>query len=189
MIAAFEKGIRFQCTRCGECCRSLRSDLPLSPRDVSRISRHLGLSIGRFVRRYGRHVRETIAYPGGVLEAPQIFLRVPPSGRCTFLRGNECVLQSVKPEVCARSPLVGYVAEDRSAWKRAKEMCPGIGRGPWYSRRAIMRILNHERAEEEREARQLRRHGWNLGRMLRAALPSPTRRRLTLTSRDLEGSS
>ena len=153
---------------------------------MRRISRHLGLSIGRFVRRYGRHVRETITYSGGIMLVSSIFLRVPRSGQCVFLQGDDCALQSVKPAVCARSPFVGYVAGDPRAWKRALAICPAIGRGARYSKRAISRLLEHERLEEEEDMRRLRRRGWSLGRALGAALPAPVQRALRLSSRDLQ---
>src|SRR5690606_33730801 len=46
-----EKGVRYVCQRCGNCCR-WPGEVPLSDAEVMRISRYLGMEEDDFVERY-----------------------------------------------------------------------------------------------------------------------------------------
>jgi Fe-S-cluster containining protein len=182
MIAAFRRGVRFQCTRCGECCTRLRGNVPLSSTDVRRISRQLGLSIRSFVDAYGLHVVDRVHVGGRVLDIPSIELRVPRSGTCVFLdEERRCAIQDVKPSVCDRTPFVGYVAEGSArAWREASSYCPGIGVGKRYTPSRIGRLLQREAVAEEAEIDAILASGGDLGRVLRTELPPPLVRETTI---------
>jgi uncharacterized protein len=175
MIQAFRRGVRFHCTECGECCKRLTADLPLSHADVRRISAHLRVSVRAFVTRYCRHRVEVVRHGGTVTRVPSISLRAPASGRCAFLDdAGRCGIQAVKPLVCAHSPFVGYVAEGApSVWARARAYCPGVGVGRRWSRRAIEGLLRRERKLEDDDIREAAAHHGDLEAVFATKLPPP----------------
>lgn len=189
MIAAFRRGVRFECTRCGECCTRLRANLPLTSTDVRRISAHLGLTIRSFVETYGVHAVDRVHLRGTTLDIPSIELRVPANGTCVFLDAERrCTIHEVKPAVCERTPFVGYVAEGgATAWNEAVSYCPGIGIGPRYSPARIRRQLREEAASDEAEIDLIIRNGSDLDRVLQARLPAPQVRETTIEEGDLHG--
>jgi len=187
MIQAFEEGVRFGCTQCGECCTRLKSDIALSHDDVTRISRHLGLSVQTFVRDHGVHFVAVIRQPGRALELPLVALRVPKSGRCVFLDGSgRCSIHEVKPFLCSHSPFMAYVAEGApSVWQEAVSYCPGVGRGDRYDREQIARSLGEERDLEEEDFARLEEHEGDLERIFGTRLPERVVLEVSLASEDV----
>jgi Fe-S-cluster containining protein len=174
VIDAFRRGLRFRCTRCGECCARLDGDIPLSTTDVRRISAHLGLAVRDFVDRYAVHVVDRVGAGEDAVDVPSLELRVPASGRCVFLGDDaRCAINDVKPLVCARSPFVRYVAEGGPQAWAAAAYCPGLGTGERYSARRIARLLDEEAALDAAELERVARAGGDLGRVLGAPLPPP----------------
>ena len=191
MIAAFRRGVRFRCTRCGECCTRLSANLPLSARDVRRISAHLRMSVRSFVAAYGLHVVDRVRHRGGVIDIPSIELQVPASGTCVFLDSErQCAIQAVKPSGCARTPVGEYVAGGSPArWQGALSYWPGIGLGERYPRARIERLLREEMASEAAEIDAIVRSGGDLARLLRTQLPPPLVRETTTTGGERHGTS
>jgi len=126
----YENGLRFSCTRCGNCCRNhgAYTYVYLAPRDVSAIARHLGLGEGAFVARYCQ------------VEDGWTSLRMD-SPACPFLEpGNTCAIYPVRPKQCATWP---FWKENlaRSTWEgEVKADCPGIDEGELHPREEIERI-------------------------------------------------
>jgi Fe-S-cluster containining protein len=184
MIAAFEDGVRFGCMQCGKCCALLRSDIALSHHDVTRISGNLGLSAHAFIKNYGVYLVNVIRQAGRILKLPCVALRVPKSERCAFLDGsNRCSIHKVKPFICSHSPFIAYVAEGAaSVWKEALSYCPGIGRGEWYDRNRISRLLREERDAEQEDFKRLEECEGDLERVFDTRLPKPVIREIRLPS-------
>jgi Fe-S-cluster containining protein len=126
----YENGLRFSCTRCGNCCRNhgAYTYVYLAPRDVSAIARHLGLEEGVFVARYCQ------------IEDGWTSLRMD-SPACPFLEpGNTCAIYPVRPKQCATWPFWKENLE-RSTWEgEVKADCPGIDKGELHPREEIERI-------------------------------------------------
>jgi Fe-S-cluster containining protein len=81
------------CQRCTACCR-WPGQVRLTEAEITRIAAFLEISEHDFIQRYTRlqHDRRGLA----LLEKP--------SGACCFLIGNECSIQSVKPQQCRDFP-------------------------------------------------------------------------------------
>lgn len=126
----YEKGLRFSCTRCGNCCRNhgAYTYVYLTGRDVSAIALHLGIAEQAFLDTYCQ------------LEDGWVSLRMD-SPACPFLReGNTCGIYPVRPKQCATWP---FWKENlrRATWQGdVKADCPGIDRGELHSREEIERI-------------------------------------------------
>ena len=126
----YANGLRFSCTRCGNCCRN-HGDYAyvyLAPADVSAIARHLGLEPRVFLKDYCQ------------AEDGWVTLRMD-SPACPFLQeGRTCAIYPVRPKQCATWPFWTENLE-RATWENdVARDCPGIGQGELHSRSEIERI-------------------------------------------------
>ncbi len=84
---------KFHCTCCGKCCTH-REDILLNPRDVYNMSRELGMSPEKLVKKYCE------VYAGEDSRVP--IVRVKPKGhvkRCPLLKDRKCMVHKSKPSV------------------------------------------------------------------------------------------
>lgn len=111
-------GLRFECTRCGACCRR-PGWVYFSPEEIRAASGHLGIGVKTFRRRWIRKL-------GDGIEA----VEVPEGSTCPFLdEDNECIIQEVKPGQCVAYPFWIEILEERRGWEKEALFCEGIGRG------------------------------------------------------------
>ena len=126
----YSNGLRFTCTRCGNCCKNHGdyTHVYLAPADVSAIALHLGLHPREFLETYCK------------AEDGWVVLRMD-APACPFLEdGNRCGIYPVRPKQCATWP---FWTENlsRAAWEGpVKRDCPGIDHGELHTRAEIERI-------------------------------------------------
>jgi Fe-S-cluster containining protein len=125
--------LRFSCQRgCTRCCE-VTGYVYLSPADSRNIARYLGTTVAAFERQYvyrTRHLRR---------------LRKPRGAQCHFLRDGGCSIHVVKPVQCRLFPFWPDLIEERAAWRRTAEYCPGIGQGQLVQIGEAMQIANEMR--------------------------------------------
>lgn len=98
-------GRRFECTRCGECCR-WGGVVRLEPGDMEALAAHLRMDLEGFKGRYTR--------PDG----GHVVLRDKDGDTgCIFLRGNECGVYEARPRQCREFPI------------EYDSRCPGFRKG------------------------------------------------------------
>ena len=128
----YHKGLRFECTGCGNCCRNHGdySYVYLAEADVRAIAAHLGLEREAFLERYCQE------------EDGWISLRMDRPA-CPFLtEANRCAIYPVRPKQCVAWPFWKENLE-RATWEGpVKECCPGIGSGPLHTAQEIERIAD-----------------------------------------------
>ena len=97
-----------------ECCRDL--DLALSPYDVLRLKRRLGLSSGEFMRRYALVGMEDGA------AFPICRLAMVDDGRasCVFVRPEGCSVYADRPAACRAYPLARGVSLEADGGARER---------------------------------------------------------------------
>jgi Fe-S-cluster containining protein len=85
--------IFYECQRCTACCR-WPGQVRLSVEEISRLAAFQGVSESDFIQRFTRlrHDRQGLA------------LQEKANGECVFLEGNDCAVQSVKPQQCRDFP-------------------------------------------------------------------------------------
>lgn len=86
--------------------------------DLKLAARFLGMAEDKFEARY---VYRT---------AHMMRLRKPRDGQCHFLSETGCGIHPAKPTQCRTFPFWPELVEDRQAWDKTAEYCPGIGAGP-----------------------------------------------------------
>lgn len=94
-----DEQFKFGCTMCGKCCIN-REDILLSPRDIYRMSKELGISTEDLFKQYCE------TYVGTDSRIP--IVRLQPRGsvkRCPLLKNRKCMVHRAKPAVCAMFPI------------------------------------------------------------------------------------
>ena len=126
----YSKGLRFECTQCGNCCRNHGeyTYVYLTTSEVGAIAKHLGLSRARFLERYCLE------------EDGWVTLRMDEPA-CPFLGEDaRCQIYPVRPKQCATWP---FWTENlkRSTWEGpVKDCCPGLDQGPLVPAEEVERI-------------------------------------------------
>lgn len=129
--AWYHKGLRFNCTACGECCRN-HGDYTyvyLTERELEAIPAFLGISREEFLRRHC--TKEPGQWPTLRMDQPA----------CPFLGAdNLCRIYPVRPKQCATWPFWEENLVEQT-WKGpVAECCPGIGQGPLVPAEEVERI-------------------------------------------------
>jgi len=124
----FDKGIFFECRRCGACCTGEPGIIYVDNGDVLRIARHLGLPATRFIKAH--------LYPFG----DSYTIREDSEGRC-LLYEDGCTVYPVRPNQCRTYPFWFENLRSQKKWRRVSRECPGIGSGLLYSKSQILEIV------------------------------------------------
>lgn len=128
--AWYAKGLRFECTQCGNCCTSHGeySYVYLAEADVVAIAGHLGLARAAFLQRW---CKQDEGFTILRMDAPQ----------CPFLtEDRRCSIYPVRPKQCATWPFWEDNL-DRARWEGpVKDCCPGIGKGELRPATEVERI-------------------------------------------------
>lgn len=85
--------IFYECQRCTACCR-WPGQVRLTDAEIARLAAFLGLRDGEFIERFTR-LRD---------DRRGLSLVEKANGECIFLAGDDCSVQSVKPQQCRDFP-------------------------------------------------------------------------------------
>lgn len=99
-----------------------------------RAARFLGITARTFEERYVYRTRNLRR------------LRIPRGSLCRFLRADGCSIHPAKPTQCRLFPFWPELTEDRRAWRRTAEWCPGIGKGELVQIAAVQGLAQEMRA-------------------------------------------
>jgi Fe-S-cluster containining protein len=118
----FDKGLRFECTGCGDCCTGAPGFVWVNGQEIEALAKRLGLSTAEFEERYVRKVgirKSLIEYA---------------NGDCVFFDGNtrKCTVYEARPRQCRTWPFWESNVASKEAWKQTCAVCPGSGKGKLY---------------------------------------------------------
>ncbi len=116
----YKEGLRFECQKCGNCCRGEPGVVWISKREVKNISNSMGISPDLFAKKYLRFINGRIS----LLEHD--------NGDCVMYNSG-CTVYETRPLQCRTFPYWTSNLKTRTEWKEQKKMCPGIGKGKLYS--------------------------------------------------------
>ncbi len=141
----YHKGLRFECTQCGQCCASNGEYeyLYLSDHDVAALAAQLGEDEATF-----RAQRCELEEGYTVLHTP--------GETCPFLGADRrCQVYAARPMQCRTWPFWQENLKQERWQGPVKAICPGIGKGPLYSAAEVERIAreNEEWYEGEDDGR------------------------------------
>jgi Fe-S-cluster containining protein len=124
----YRDGLRFQCTRCGNCCTGAPGYVWVTPDELRALADHLGRPVGEVRALYTRRTQGRVT------------LREKANGDCVFYeKGVGCTVYPVRPAQCRTWPFWESTTETPAAWERTKQGCPGAGQGELISAEEITR--------------------------------------------------
>lgn len=127
--AFYGNGLRFECTRCSNCCRIDPGYVFLSYHDLSRLLQTTGMERGGFLKTYCRAV-----YINGVY---RLSLKEKSNYDCIFWSRGACSVYEGRPLQCRSFPFWSEYLTDQKKWDALEQSCPGVNRGQVHSREEI----------------------------------------------------
>jgi len=131
--AWYRDGLRFACTRCGNCCRGAGT-VRVSDEEIELLAARLDLEPHEFRAAYTRKLR------GG-----ERSLREQRNRDCIFHdRGSGCTVYPDRPRQCRTWPFWRAVVHSEERWDEEARDCPGMNRGPVHPAAAIAESLGDD---------------------------------------------
>jgi Fe-S-cluster containining protein len=90
--------------------------------EIARIAEHTGMETDEFSRRYVRRVGDRYS------------LKERAGGDCIFWdKSAGCTVYAARPLQCRTWPFWEENVETPEAWEHTRSICPGSGKGQWFS--------------------------------------------------------
>lgn len=130
----YEKGLQFECTKCGKCCTGFPGYVYLSETDIKKIAGFLHMDTESFLKKYTKRVR--------VFNERRYSLTEKPHFDCIFWDGI-CSIYSVRPYQCRTYPFWKRHLISEREWLKTGELCPGINRGKLHLQNEIDNLVKN----------------------------------------------
>jgi Fe-S-cluster containining protein len=124
----YKDGLKFECTRCGNCCTGAPGYVWITVEEIYKIAEFLGIRERDFVRQYIRKVDQKMS----LIELP--------NGNCVFY-DQGCKIYPVRPSQCRTFPFWKELLTNQSNWDRAARECPGMNQGKHFAEEEIGDLL------------------------------------------------
>jgi len=122
----YKDGLRFKCTRCGNCCTGAPGYVWVTDEEIAAIAAFRGESVAAVTHKY---VRDGFRGPS---------LQERPNNDCIFWdRAKGCTIYPVRPRQCRTWPFWESHVKTPADWDRLREACPGAGQGELISAEEI----------------------------------------------------
>ena len=135
----YASGLRFECTRCSNCCRHTPGYVFLSPQDLEVLAKSTRLTQDEFLSRYCRSIDLGLAR--------RVSLRERPNLDCILWENSGCSQYESRPLQCRSFPFWSACVASRQEWENHARNCPGIGRGRVHPLEEIDRWLAQRATE------------------------------------------
>lgn len=117
----YQDGLRFQCTRCGNCCRG-GGYVWVDESETRALAQHLKMNELEFEAVYTRKVGRSRS------------LREKANDDCIFYDEHRgCSVYEARPQQCRTWPFWDSNVKTEEAWNATKKHCPGCGEGELFS--------------------------------------------------------
>ena len=134
----YARGLRFECSQCGNCCSGAPGYVWVTVDDMHRIAAHLRMEFNEFTRTHVRRI-------GDKYSLTEKF-----NYDCTFLTRDGagksgCSIYGVRPMQCRTWPFWKGNLESPANWKKASARCPGMcdADAPRYELEHIEKCRQH----------------------------------------------
>ena len=111
-----KNGLRFECQRCGCCCRGKPGTVWINKKEIKDTSTSMGISPNQFAEKYLRIINGRIS----LLEYD--------NGDC-IMYDNGCRIYETRPLQCKTFPFWKSNLRNVADWEEQGKTCPGIGKG------------------------------------------------------------
>jgi Fe-S-cluster containining protein len=124
----YQDGLRFQCTRCGNCCTGPPGYVWVNDEEIAAIAAHRGETVAEVIETFVRQVGSRRS------------LWEKDNGDCIFYdKTAGCTVYPVRPRQCRTWPFWESNVATPEAWQRTGQTCPGAGQGELISVEEITR--------------------------------------------------
>jgi Fe-S-cluster containining protein len=118
----YRDGLRFACTRCGNCCSGAPGTVRVDDAEIAALARRVGLRDEEFRAAYTRGLRRG-----------ERSLRERSDGTCVFYDARRgCTVYTDRPRQCRTWPFWRAVVHSPERWAEEARDCPGMNRGPLH---------------------------------------------------------
>lgn len=118
----YRDGLKFTCTRCGACCTGTPGYVWVGPVEIARIADYRGETVEEFSSRFVRQVGRRYS------------LIEKPNNDCVFWDARiGCTVYEARPNQCRTWPFWPENLESPEDWDQVRSLCPGSGKGQWFS--------------------------------------------------------
>jgi Fe-S-cluster containining protein len=126
----YSKGLQFECTQCGHCCRHEPGYVFLSEKDVINLLSYLSISQDEFIKKYCRIVDVGFFRRVSLIEKP--------NNDCIFWQnGLGCSVYEARPLQCRSYPFWSAIVDSEESWQEESQSCPGMNHGKLYKEEEI----------------------------------------------------
>lgn len=129
----YRSGLRFECTRCSNCCRHQPGFVFLTEDDLTNMQNATGLSRPDVLANYCRNVDMGVA--------KRVSLKEKENFDCIFWEESGCLIYHYRPLQCRSYPFWSTILVSKETWDQEGRNCPGINHGKRHSLREIERWL------------------------------------------------
>lgn len=116
----YKDGLRFECQRCGSCCRGEPGVVWINKMEVKDTSAYLGISQDMLAEKYLRIINGRIS----LLEHC--------NGDC-IMYDNGCNIYETRPRQCKTFPFWKSNLGTNAEWEEQGKTCQGIGKGKLHT--------------------------------------------------------
>ena len=130
----YEKGLRFSCTQCGNCCTGPPGAVWFNEAEGKAMAAKVGLSEDAFYKRFARKIGDKWSLIEQVVDEKYDCVFLDRSGKLP-----SCSLYEARPSQCRTWPFWSEILKSRESWARAKcnTPCPGMDEGQLIPAEAI----------------------------------------------------
>jgi len=119
----FRDGLRFECTRCGNCCAGFSGTVTVNDAEVAALAARAELGETAFREQYTR-----------IMLDGSVSLREKPNYDCVFwAREHGCLVYEDRPMQCRTWPFLRTNVDSRERWDEEARNCPGMNSGRLYT--------------------------------------------------------
>ena len=133
----WSKGVRFECQQSGNCCISHGEYgyVYLTKEDRKNMAAVLKMTTSTFTRKY-------------CTKTDGVFHLKDDGAACTFLKNKKCTVYKARPMQCRTWPFWPETMGAKSWKKDVVHFCPGVGKGPLWSKEKISEALTQQKEWE-----------------------------------------
>jgi len=128
----YNRGLQFECLKCGNCCTGAPGFVYLSEEDIASIAEFLEKDKRSFIREYTRVIT--------IFGERRLSLCERSNYDCVFW-SRVCLIYDVRPYQCRSFPFWKRHLISKREWEKVSNRCPGIDRGQVHSAGKIEQLI------------------------------------------------